>query len=532
MSREKLIKDVEESIQQIIDSKVPEEKIISQLENFEKGLSFLKLKKACTPHAGIHIPKENEFVPLTTLYLAGAKAGRIMKFVPASGAASRMFKPLLSLVNSGDDITASMLSEGVAEGLSDHLFAAKFIGAIDRFAFFEDLKSVLWNQGLEINQLLEKGVYTDIFKGLLLADGLNYANLPKGLIKFHKYPDHSRTAFEEHLVEAIAHCRDTDGNVVIHFTVPTDHRDGIESHFEQVRPLYEKKGVRLNISFSIQDHASNTIAVNMDNDAFRDENGQMLFRPGGHGALIENLMHTKADIVFIKNIDNLSPDRLKPTTIHFKCLLGGYLIQIQNQIFAYLEKFDREKATAADLADVTIFLKEKLFISFPGDFDTWNDSSKIDFLYSRLNRPIRICGMVKNQGDPGGGPFLVAHDDNSFSLQIVEAVQVDMDSPEQLSILKNSTHFNPVDIVCGIRDYKGNVFDLTQFIDPRAGFISEKSKDGKELKALELPGLWNGAMAYWNTVFIGVPGVTFNPVKTVNDLLREEHLADLENVRV
>ena len=525
MTREELIKKAEEGIMQIIDSKVPEEEIISQIGFFENGIPFLKLKRPCTPGDGINIIQENKFARLTDLFSNAAQYGRTMKFVPASGAASRMFKPLLSLTNSNDDINKATLAAGVAKGSSDHEFAMKFIHSIDRFAFYDELKSVLSNQGFNIDNLIADGTYREIINAMLTEQGLNYANLPKGLIKFHKYPHHSRTPFEEHIVEAISYCLDRDGNARIHFTVSPDHQQAIEDHLEQIRPFYEKEGLSLNISLSFQECATNTIAVDINNEAFRAENDDLVFRPGGHGALIENLNNLNGDIIFLKNIDNVLPDRLKPETYRFKRVLGGYLIALQQQTFDYLEKIAENKADDRLLSEAVAFSKEKLSISFPDNFETYNKSGKIDFLFSALNRPIRVCGMVRNQGEPGGGPFWVEHAADSCSLQIVETSQVDASLPEQRSALKNATHFNPVDIVCGVRDFRGKPFDLHHFIDYNAAFISVKSKDGKELKALELPGLWNGAMAFWHTVFVEVPIITFNPVKTINDLLRDEHIS-------
>lgn len=528
MTREELTKKAEKGIRQIIDNKVPEEEIISQIGFFENGIPFLKLKRPCTPGDGINIIPENKFAQLTDLFSNAAQYGRTMKFVPASGAASRMFKPLLTLSNSNDEINEATLAAGVAKGSFDHEFAMKSIHSIDRFAFYDELKSVLSNQGFNIDNLIADGTYRKIFDVMLTTQGLDYANLPKGLIKFHKYPHHSRTPFEEHIVEAIAYCLDQDGNARIYFTVSPDHRQAIENHCEQILPLYEKKGVSLNISFSFQECATNTIAVDINNEAFRAENDDLVFRPGGHGALIENLNNLKGDIIFLKNIDNVVPDRLKPETYRFKRVLGGYLIELQQKTFDYLEKIEENKVDDKLLSEAVAFSKEKLSVSFPDNFETYNKSGKIDFLFSALNRPIRVCGMVKNQGEPGGGPFWVEHSADSCSLQIVETSQVDASLPGQQSALKNATHFNPVDIVCGVRDFRGTPFDLHHFIDHNAAFISVKSKDGKELKALELPGLWNGAMAYWHTVFVEVPVITFNPVKTINDLLRDEHLSAQE----
>jgi len=522
-TKEELIKKTEKDIQKIVDSQVPEKEIVSQIALFEKGIPFLKLKRPCRPGDGIKIIPENEFDRLTDLFSNAARSGRTMKFVPASGAASRMFKPLLSLVNSKDDINTATLSAGVAENSPDQEFAMKFIKSVDRFAFYEEVKTVLRRQGFEMDTLLANGTYREIIEAVLSLKGMNYANLPKGLIKFHQYPNQSRTPLEENMVEAVAYCRDANGNADIHFTVSPAHRRTIEAHLEKVRPLYETGGVHLNISLSFQETSTDTIAVDINGQAFRTGNDELAFRPGGHGALIKNLNDLKGDIVFLKNIDNVVPDRLKPETNRFKRILGGYLVELQLQIFDYLEKIAGGKVDDRRLSEAVEFAKGGLFISFPDDFEAYEKSEKITFLFSMLNRPIRVSGMVRNQGEPGGGPFWVEQADKSCSLQIVETSQVDGSDPEQLAILRNSTHFNPVDIVCGVRNFRGNPFNLKDFVDHNAAFISVKSKGGKKLKALELPGLWNGGMASWNTVFVEVPLITFNPVKTVNDLLREEH---------
>jgi hypothetical protein len=523
MTKEKLIKKVEKDIRRIIGSKVPEKEIISQIERFEKGIPFLKLLRPCRVGDGIKTIPKSEFNQLTDLFSNAAREGRIMKFVPASGAASRMFKPLLSLVNSDGDINESTLSAGVAGNCPDNEFAMQFIKSIDRFAFYEEAKTVLSEQGVEMDTLVAKGSYREIFEAVLSSNGLNYASLPKGLIKFHKYPGHPRTPFEEHMVEAIAYCLDRNGNAEIHFTVSSAHRHTIENYLEEVRPLYETGGIHLNISFSFQERSTDTIAVDINDQAFRKENDELLFRPGGHGALIENMNELEGDIIYLKNIDNVVPDRLKPEANHFKRILGGYMVELQLRIFDHLEKLAGDKVDERWLSEAVGFAKGGLFISFPDDFEAYEKPKKISFLFSMLNRPIRISGMVRIQDEPGGGPFWVEHSDKSCSLQIVETSQVDENDPEQLAILRNATHFNPVDIVCGVRDFWGNPFDLKKFVDHDAAFISVKSKDGKELKALELPGLWNGAMAFWNSVFVEVPLATFNPVKNVNDLLRDEH---------
>ena len=357
---------------------------------------------------------------------------------------------------------------------------------------------------------------------------MNYANLPKGLVPFHAYGDHSRTAFEEHLVEALEYVRDASSVARLHFTVPAPYRQVIQTYLDRVRHRYAQQGAQLDISYSIQKPATDTIAVDSDNIPVRDNNGALVFRPGGHGALLENLTDLQGDIVFIKNIDNVLPDRLKPDTCRYKKLLCGYLVHLQQQVFFHIAQLKASDPSESDGARSAIdaarrFAQDQLSLVLPQDFERTALSNQRAFLVAQLDRPLRVCGVVKNTGEPGGGPFWVRQADGTTSLQIVESSQVDMTNAEQRARWQAATHFNPVDLVCGVRDYRGRPFPLARFVDPTTGFISEKSKDGHSLRALELPGLWNGAMAHWNTVFVEVPGSTFHPVKTVMDLLRPEH---------
>ena len=364
---------------------------------------------------------------------------------------------------------------------------------------------------------------TELLAYLLTPRGLNYANLPKALLQFHRYAGHCRTPLEEHLVEAAAYAQDSQQVARLHVTVAPEHTEAVQAHIEAIRSRYERAGVRYDMSLSTQSPATDTIAVDLENTPFRDEHGQLLFRPGGHGALLANLEALAADIVFIKNIDNVLPDHLKETTYGYKRALGGHLVALQQQIFLYLKKLASGAVDAALLHEIWAFAQQQLSMTMPQGGLHTPQHEQIRLLFDRLNRPLRVCGMVRNAGEPGGGPFWVEHTDGSMSLQIVEASQVDTASPEQRAIFAASTHFNPVDIVCGVRDYRGQPFHLTQFVDPDTGFISRKTYAGRTLKALELPGLWNGAMAHWNTVFVEVPLSTFSPVKTVLDLLRPEH---------
>jgi hypothetical protein len=457
------------------------------------------------------------------VYAKVVGSGRVLKFVPASGAATRMLKALLSLSKRYEELGANRRIPEPEEGGPDYKIFLDTMKNLKRFAFFRDLKSKMAKDGLDTESLVLQGHYESILEYILTDKGLNMANLPKGLIPFHHYPDHERTAFEEHIVEAGAYARDRAGVVRVHFTVPGGHEAAIKDHIVAVTRRHATSGTTYDITFSTQKPSADTIAVDMDNQPFRDTDGRLEFRPGGHGALLENLNDLKGDIIFIKNIDNVVPDRLKSTTYLYKKALGAYLVELQDQVFARMEMLSRKEVDHADVEEIFEFGKHNLFIIPPDKILQGPIEKKIEFLISRLNRPLRVCGMVKNEGEPGGGPFWVAHADGTASLQIIESAQVDMKNVEQKKVWESSTHFNPVDLVCGVRNFVKKPFQLMQYRDTNAGFISIKSKEGRELKALELPGLWNGSMAYWNTVFVEVPIITFNPVKTIVDLLRKEH---------
>ena len=398
-----------------------------------------------------------------------------------------------------------------------------FFDGIRNFAFYDDLNVACQRTaGKDIPGLLEEGNYKAVVAALLETAGLNYGALPKGLLKFHKYPEGPRTPLEEHLAEGAMYAAGKSGKVNVHFTVSTEHRELFKKLVEEKTGEFAKRyGVDYYITFSEQKPSTDTIAADMDNQPFRD-NGKLLFRPGGHGALIENLNDLDADIIFIKNIDNVVPDKLKADTVTYKKLIAGVLVTLQKKAFEYLELLDSGKYTHEQVMEILQFLQKQLFCKNP-EVKNLEDAELVIYLKQKLNRPMRVCGMVKNVGEPGGGPFLAYNSDGTISLQILESSQIDMNDPAKKEMFEKGTHFNPVDLVCAVRDYKGHKFDLVRFVDKATGFISYKSKNGKDLKALELPGLWNGAMSDWNTVFVEVPLTTFNPVKTVNDLLREQH---------
>ncbi len=503
------------------------ETIATYIQQFQQGFPPIQLERACTLGDGIaRIPAETD--RLAQLHAEAAAAGRLIKFVPASGAASRMFQIPLSFSQQPELLSNQALVRKAAEGDADCQTFQRFLGQLDRFAFAQELRVVLYRNGHTLEGLLGQGQYHTLLTYLLTPVGLNYANLPKGLVPFHAYRDHSRTAFEEHLVEALEYVRDASSVARLHFTVPALHRQAIQTYLDGVRHRYAQRGAQLDISYSVQKPATDTIAVDSDNIPVRDSSGALVFRPGGHGALLENLADLQGDIVFIKNIDNVLPDRLKPDTYQYKKLLCGYLLHLQQQAFAHMIRLRASLPSEADGARIAIdaartFAQDQLSLVLPQDFERTTMPHQRDFLIAQLDRPLRVCGVVKNTGEPGGGPFWVRQANGTISRQIVESSQVDMTNAEQRTRWQAATHFNPVDLVCGVRDHRGRPFPLAQFVDPATGFISEKSKDGRSLRALELPGLWNGAMAYWNTVFVEVPSSTFHPVKTVMDLLRPEH---------
>ena len=371
---------------------------------------------------------------------------------------------------------------------------------------------------------MAEGSHRKVVAALLNPEGLNFGQLPKGLLLFHLYADDTvRTPLEEHLVEGALYAQDEDKNVHVHFTVSPEHRELFMAKVASVVARYEAEfGVKYDITFSEQKASTDTIAADKDNNPFRDTDGSLVFRPGGHGALIENLNDLDADVVFIKNIDNVVPDRLKDDTVTYKKLLAGVLVSLQAQAFAYLRRLDEGSCTDEELQEMVDFLQNKLCCQHPA-IETLKGDILVTYLKKKLNRPMRVCGMVQNVGEPGGGPFLAYNADGTVSLQILESSQIDMDNPVKKAMFLEGTHFNPVDLVCAIKDYKGEKFDLPTFVDKSTGFISSKSTGGRSLKALELPGLWNGAMSDWNTIFVEVPLTTFNPVKTVNDLLRDQH---------
>lgn len=492
------------------------ETIKLQIANFENGFPFLQIEAAASLGNGIIQLSKAELAKRIDLYDSKiSKNTKPIKFIPASGAASRMFKALFEALEAFDNGNSEKIVH--AKNKAAKAFSEKF----ENFAFATQLQKTIQNEGEEIND-------KNKIDFLLNSKGLNYGSLPKGLLKFHSYKNGARTPFEEHLVEGAKYAKDSNGNANLHFTVSTEHQPQFEKLFGEIKESYENElDVTFSVSFSQQKPSTDIIAVDLKNKAFRENDGSLLFRPGGHGALIENLNDLDADIIFIKNIDNVVPDRLKQPTIDFKKALAGVLLKHQEKLFFYQKELNEKHPVALDsafLAETANFLENTLNTK-PAVNQYYTEKEElVHYLREKLNRPLRVCGMVKNEGEPGGGPFWARNSDGTVSLQVVESSQIDTESVQQQNIAKNATYFNPVDLVCAVKNYKGEKFNLNEFTDPATGFISKKSKDGKELKAQELPGLWNGAMSNWNTLFVEVPIETFNPVKTVNDLLREQHL--------
>lgn len=504
----------QQELTQIAARGISEQQIAKQLEQIKNGFPFLRLEGAAAIGKGIMSPDAEEVKKYEQVWDEYKKQGhRIVKFVPASGAASRMFKNLFAFLDAPYDVPTTD-------------FEKHFFDNIKKFAFRKSLCSKCKeNEGSCVCDLIKAGKYKAVVANLLKASGLNYGQLPKGLLQFHEYSDEEvRTPMEEHLVEAALYAS-SNGEANVHFTVSHDHLELFEKMVADKVEGYAKKfGVKYNISFSEQKPSTDTIAANPDNTPFHNEDGSLLFRPGGHGALIENLNEIDADVVFIKNIDNVVPDRLKADTVTYKQVIAGILVSLQQKAFEYLRILDSGTYNHEKLEEIIRFLQRDLCCR-RADIKELEDADLVIYLRKKLNRPMRVCGVVKNVGEPGGGPFLTYNSDGTVSLQILESSQIDKNNKQYMDMFAQGTHFNPVDLVCATKDYKGNYFDLPKYVDPKTGFISNKSKNGKELKALELPGLWNGAMSDWNTVFVEVPLSTFNPVKTVNDLLRDQHQA-------
>lgn len=487
------------------------EKLAEELTMLKEGFPYLKIESAATVGNGISRLNEQQkhtYINLWNDYLS--KGGKVVKMVPASGAASRMFKDLFSFANGSSESPNSD-------------FIHRFCDNIEQFAFFPILnKKCVELHGKSVNTLFKENRHREVVRTLIFKDGLNYGQLPKALLEFHRACGTSRAALEEHLAEGAQYAACADRTVNVHFTVSDDHIALMSRRIEEAKAVFEHAyDVTFNISMSVQKPSTDTVAANLDGTPYR-ENGELFFRPGGHGALIENLNDIEGDVIFIKNIDNVVPDSYRDITIEYKQVIGGVLVETKKRIDRYAAILRSGTVSEADLSEMLRFLREVLCIT--GDkAESMTTDEKTAYILAKLNRPIRVCGMVRNEGEPGGGPFLAFNSDGTISPQILESTQINPDDPKAVEMLQKATHFNPVDLVCYTRDLDGNKFYLPQYVDKNTGFISVKSREGVEIKALELPGLWNGAMSDWNTILVEVPSKTFNPVKTVNDLLRPAH---------
>lgn len=510
--------ELTEKDQKQLESKgISKETMLGHIQTFKEGIPFVNLENAAVIGNGILKFSDEEEKELISFYDSKLKDLDILKFVPASGAASRMFKALFAFLNAYDPNNETL--QAYLERTNDKDIQ-KFSTGLERFPFYD---KVMESIGISFESEGEK-VYKFIAE-LLGDNALNYGFYPKGLLPFHKYGNSTATPFEEHLKEGALYAG-SNGKAKLHFTISEQHEEMFGDEFKASGPkVSADTGITYDVDYSFQKASTDTLAVDMNNEPFRNEDGSVLFRPGGHGALIQNLNEQDADIIFIKNIDNVAVMKDAKAVADSKKVLAGVLLKEQEKAFEFAALLDKGVADDATIEDIKNFLKTNLNVRFSEEFDSKSNSDKVNILKDKINRPIRICGMVKNEGEPGGGPFWVTNSKGEVSLQIIESAQIDMNNSQQADILKNATHFNPVDLVCAVRNYKGEKYDLLKFVDEKQGFITGKTKDGKELKALELPGLWNGAMAFWNTIFVEVPLVTFNPVKSVVDLLKDSHQA-------
>jgi hypothetical protein len=497
--------------------------VFEQIETFRRSDFLVRLKRPCTAGDGVRKIDDSDARKYIALHASAARQDRFMKFVPASGAATRMFQSLLQIYYLPQYLEKDELQIRLAQGVSIACDFKRFVDHLHEFAFVHSLRQVLDDDGYSLDDIVRHGRFRVLLEYLLTERGLGYGSLPKAMLQFHSYPEEQRTAFEEQLAESIMYLGTDGRKCTLHFTIPEEHEAGFQTLRDVACRRYaDRHCTDFDVSFSFQKSSTNTIAVDMKGAPFRDRFGRLHFRPAGHGALIENLNDLHADLIYIKNVDNVVPDRLKETVSFWKKVLGGCLVSVQEKIHSFLRRMKGPDSNRAVLEAAGFAMRELLF-SFPAGFETWPEDKRRAFLLKLLDRPIRVCGVVPNAGEPGGAPFWVEDENGEVSIQIVEKSQVDLNSPGQSAIWNSSTHFNPVDIVCCTRDFEGKPYDLKKFVDPKAVIISRKSKDGSDIQALELPGLWNGSMAKWITLMVEVPPATFNPVKSIYDLLRPEH---------
>ena len=508
-------------IQQIESKGLNQKDVNKQVELFKTGIPFTNISEAATINNGILVLNDTSIKEFVEIFETEKDNKSLLKFVPASGAATRMFKFLFQFVEQYDPKEQSLNSYINKNKIKE---LSLFMVGMEKFPFYNQVLELLKSKGIDFEVLPTQEKVWLFAKTMLDETELNFGNQPKGLLPFHEYKkDHVSTAFEEHLYEAALYAS-SKGLAQLHFTISETHKDKFTEEFKNIqKEIEENTGVTFDISFSYQQQSTDTIAVTLDNQPFKEADGSILFRPSGHGALLKNLNALDSDIIFVKNIDNVVVYKYKEEIAKYKKVLAGILIKLQSETFEYLHTLDSNDISESTFKTIENFLTSGLNIKISDEYKKYADRYKVEYLQEKLNRPIRICGMVKNEGEPGGGPFWVKDQKSNQSLQIVESAQINLDDQNQFEILKNATHFNPVDLVCGVKNYKGEKFDLENYVDHNAAFITQKTKNGKDLKALELPGLWNGSMADWTTIFVEVPIITFNPVKTVNDLLKAPH---------
>jgi hypothetical protein len=509
---------------------VAPEEALRHVELFRNPPPYTRVLRACTLGDGIRAIFPEDEAELTARFDEAEGSGRIHKFVPASGVASRMFKPLLSYL---EQLEAAAGTDGAeVEAPPPGPEVRTFFAELQRFAFFEELAAITAAHGLRLEAdaagliALGPAERLTVLACLLTEVGLAYAERPKGLILFHRYPEGARTPFEEHLVEAADYARDRDGTCRLHLTVSPHHEAGFRALLaDRGAALARRLGCRFEVGFTHQRRSTDTLAVDPDHRPFRLADGTLLFRPGGHGALLENLQELAdggAGIVLLKNIDNVVPDSRKPELTRWKKLLGGALLALRERTCSLLEGLEADLPDEELIEEAGRFVERELSRPLPRRFAEASPAERRRLLVEALDRPLRVAGVVRHTGEPGGGPFWVESAGGEVSLQIVETSQIGPE-PDQQAALAASTHFNPVDLACALHDRGGRPYGLGRFVDPATVFIAARSHEGRSLKALERPGLWNGAMAGWNTVFVEVPLATFAPVKTVLDLLRPEH---------
>jgi hypothetical protein len=514
------LKFLDKDIEQIHNHNLTIEEVSEQIEIIKKGMSFTNLVEAAAIGNGIVRLDSNEQNHYVSVFEENRNHLSLVKFVPASGAATRMFKFLFQFLtdyNVVEDTINGYINKNKGSGL------AIFFAGLEKLPFFEEVVHKVHEVVPNFNSLSYDEKRVEFIKTMLNEDRLNYGFFPKGLLPFHRYKYHVATAFEEHLYEASLYS--SSKNIAnVHFTISPDHNKEFDKEFKFIEEdVEEHTQTAFNISFSNQKKSTDTIALTLDDELYRDSNGELLFRAAGHGSLLENLNALDSDLIFIKNIDNVIVSKHHKELAKYKKILAGVLIEAQKDVFEFLHQLDKGSVNEETCSLISEFLTDRFNHIIPDEFQSYSLIKKAEYLKNKLNRPIRVGGIVKNEKEPGGGPFWVKDLDDNISLQVVEFAQIDFTNNSQKEIVKNATHFNPTDFVCGIKNYKDELFDLKEFIDPNANFITQKSIFDQDIKALERPGLWNGSMAHWNSIFVEVPLMTFNPVKTVNDLLKAPH---------